>query len=84
MATISFTIPDALLPRVIAGMCGLHNYQATIQNPDNPGEMIPNPESKADFVKRIIRQKIKRDVIEWEGAEAQRQAYITGETEVDI
>jgi hypothetical protein len=84
MATISFTIPDKLLPRVIAGMCGLHNYQATIQNPDNPDKMIPNLESKADFVKRIIKKKIKRDVLEWEGAEAQRQAYITGDTEVDI
>lgn len=84
MATISFTIPDELLPRIIAGMCGLHNYPTEIQNPDNPDKMIPNLESKADFVKRIIKKKIKRDVLEWEGAEAQRQAYITGEKEVDI
>lgn len=84
MAQIILNIPDALVNRVIAGMYGLHSYQATIQNPDNPDEMIPNPESKADFVKRIIKKKIKRDVLEWEGAEAQRQAYITGDTEVDI
>lgn len=58
-------------------MTGAHFYQETID-----GE--PNPESKADFVKRIIKKKIKRDVLEWEGAEAQRQAYITGDTEVDI
>ena len=84
MATISFTIPDELLPRIIAGMCGLHNYPTEIQNPDNPDEMIPNPESKSNFVKKIIKKRIKRDVLEWEGEEAQRTAYITGETEVDI
>lgn len=34
MATISITIPDALLPRVIDGMCGSHFYQETIQSPE--------------------------------------------------
>jgi hypothetical protein len=84
MAQIILNIPDALVNRVIAGMCGLHNYPTEIQNPDNPDEMIPNPESKADFIKKIIKKRIKKDVLEWEGAEAQRTAYITGETEVDI
>ena len=84
MAQIVLNIPDALVDRVVAGMCGLHNYQETIPDPNNPEQMIPNPETKAEFVKRIIRKKIKRDVIEWEGAEAQRATYRTGETEITL
>lgn len=84
MAQIILNIPDELVQRVTNGMCGLHNYQAEIPKPDNPEEMIKNPVTKAEFIKKIIRQKIKRDVLEWEGAEAQRAAYRTGETEVDI
>jgi hypothetical protein len=84
MAQIILYLPDDLVARVLAGMCGLHNYQETITDPENPEQTIPNPETKVEFIKRIIRQKIKRDVLEWEGAEAQRTAYRTGETDIQL
>lgn len=87
MATITLTIPDALLPRVVAGMCGRHGYEDTVQDPaypEDPGKTIPNPETKAVFCKRMIRQQIKRDVLQWEAEQAFLAAQATGGTEVDI
>jgi hypothetical protein len=82
MAQLTLTIPDALLTRVTAGICGLHGHRDTIG--DAEGKQIANPETKAAFLKRIIMQKIKRDVLEWEGNEAQRAAMKTGETDILI
>lgn len=80
----SLTIPDVLAPRIIAGLCGLHNYQSTIPDPDNPGETIPNPETKAEFIRKLLLAKIKRDVLEYEGVEAQRAAMTAGGTEITL
>ena len=83
MAQITLTISDALAPRVIAGFCGLHNYQVSVRDPKNPeGSMIPNPETKMEFIKRILLGKIKRDVLEYEGNEAQRQALSMGQKDI--
>lgn len=35
------------------------NYPATIPDPNNPGETIPNPETKAQWNHRHIGMKIK-------------------------
>lgn len=79
MAQIILTIPDALTTRILAGICGLHGYQITVLDPENPEEMIPNPETKSEFVKKVLLKKIKRDVLEFEGNEAQRNALLSGE-----
>jgi hypothetical protein len=77
MATISITIPDALLDRAVAGVCWAHFYQETID-----GE--PNPETKAAFCKRMIRQHIKNCVLQYEGDQAAQTARTSAGTEVDI
>ena len=82
MAQIILTIPDALTTRVLAGICGLYGYSTTIPNPVNPEEMIQNPETKSEFVRKILLKKIKRDVLEFEGNEAQRNALLSGEEDI--
>jgi len=84
MATITFTIPDNLMPRVINGICGKYGYQETIDDPENPGQVIDNPETKANFCKRIIRQGIKRDVLQWEAEQAYNASHAAGESEITI
>lgn len=84
MATISITIPDVFLPRVIDGMCGANFYQKTIPNPDDPKSNIPNPETKAAFCNRMIRQHIKACVLQWEGDQAANMARTSAAKEVDI
>jgi hypothetical protein len=84
MATITLTIPDVLLPRVVAGMCGRFNYQDKVDDPANPGSHIPNPETKAVFCKRMIRQFVKQSVLQWEAEQAYNTTHNTGEKEVDI
>ena len=90
MATISFTIPDDLLPRITIAVCGLYGYPKDVPNPEydpeNPesSETISNPQSKTNFIKQIVLQRIKRDVLEWEGMQAQKVAYESVETDIKI
>lgn len=85
MATITFTIPNAILPRVVAGICGKYGYQDMVDDPSDEGvAVIPNPETKAEFCKRMIRQNIKRDVLQWEAEQAYNASQQTGASEVSI
>lgn len=71
MASITLTIPDELNTRVVTGFCGLNRYQ------ESDG-------TKVEFMRKVLLQKIKRDVLEWEGNEAQRAAMATGETDIQL
>jgi hypothetical protein len=50
---ITLTIPDEVAPRVLQGLATFYNYQPTLLDV-NTGQMIPNPEPKAAFAKRMI------------------------------
>lgn len=64
MATISITIPDASLQRVVDGMCAWHGYSATL--PDG----TPNSQTKGQFVKARIAAFVKESVKNAETAAA--------------
>jgi hypothetical protein len=49
MATITFTIPDAQIGQLVDDICLALNYQETING-------SANPETKAQFAKRMIKQ----------------------------
>jgi hypothetical protein len=53
MATISFTIPDAIVNRVLDGIAYYHGYQDTIFDGT---KLIPNPETKLAFARRMIKK----------------------------
>lgn len=70
MATISFTIPDDKLQRIIDGYSKAHNYQEkVILEVDGVG--VPNPESRAAFVKRLVAEHIKRTVLGYEASQSE-------------
>jgi hypothetical protein len=71
MASITLTIPDELNTRVVTGFCGLNGYQ------ESDG-------TKVEFMRKILLQKIKRDVLEWEGNEAQRAALEAGRADIQL
>lgn len=59
MAVISINIPDNQLSRVIDGICLGQGYQATING-------SPNPETKGQFAKRMLIEKMKQMVMQGE------------------
>lgn len=74
MATFSLDIPDDVVSRVVDALAGNYNYRAQIPNPDNPGEMIDNPQSKVDFGMDQIRAFLILNVHSYEVNEAAKEA----------
>lgn len=68
MATLTFTYETSNVPlsRIVDAFASQHNYQATING-------SPNPETKSQFARRIVREYIVRTVQAQE-AEAAIQA----------
>lgn len=85
MASITLTINDAFATRVLDGFCGHHGYQATIPGPPdisgNP-TTIPNPETKMQFMKRLLYAMIKRDVASYESDVARAAAAAAAGTDI--
>lgn len=71
---VKFTIPTAHTTRIIDGVCYEHHYQAEVPDPDNPEKVIPNPETKAQFAKKMIVQWVKNCVKSYEGVQAAHAA----------
>jgi hypothetical protein len=82
MATISFTIPDAAMPRVIDALCGAYDYRDTV-----PGGG-PNPLTRPQFAREQVRNFIRAAVAAWEaqqaGDAAAAAARAKADTEVPI
>lgn len=64
MATlaISFTVPDAHATQIRNDFCDYHGYKVNIPDPANPGQTIPNPQSRTDFIKQKVGEFIKDSV----------------------
>lgn len=79
MATLSITIPDAIAPAVIDALAGHYGYTATVGDPS-----APNPETKAQFVRRMVAGHIRHLVQEYRTTQAARQAAATAESDADL
>ena len=82
MATISTTIPDEYLPRVIEALAGNYGYETNIK--DAEGNTIPNPETKAQFAKRMMAQWVKQNISAWESNEAAQVARTAAIANVEL
>ncbi len=84
MASITLTVPDAIAQRVTDAVCTRYGYQATILDVNN--NLIQNPMTKAQFVKRVIYQHLKRIVVAYEidlaVKSAEDAARTTAETDI--
>lgn len=76
MATITISVPDAGAPRVINAICGLHGYREMVPDLSIPGTpvMVPNLQTKAQFVRQIVAAYVLEQVREYEGNAARRVA----------
>lgn len=59
MAQISFNIPDAIAPDVVLQFSEYHGYEPQV--PNQNGEMVDNPQSRAAFSKQVLINHV-RDV----------------------
>ena len=81
MTRLIITIPDDLKERVYDGVAKAHRYQEEIRNPDfdsmypeRDARTITNPESRDDFVKRMVRAFLTRSVAKAEADTAREVA----------
>lgn len=66
----TITLEDEVAIRIRNAYCKKYNYQDMIPNPEDPDELIPNPETKVNFTKRHIKRQIKDIVREVESTNA--------------
>jgi hypothetical protein len=78
VATLTITIPDGVAVRVRDGYCYQNGYTDTIRVlQDGVWVDVPNPETKAAYMKRMILLHIKHSVLLYEAdaaAEAARSS----------
>lgn len=78
MATLSLsiTVPDAARDAIIDDFCLHHGYKAQIE--DAEGNLIPNPQTKAQFMKSkvigFIRESVKAERVKRESESARLSA----------
>lgn len=79
MATLTFSFDTGAIPisRIIEGFSKANGYQETIPHPTEAGQTIPNPETKAQFCKRLIKKILIDAVLNSESREAMETAKAT-------
>lgn len=79
MATLSFSFETGAIPtsRIVNALAANYSYQATIPDPQSPGDTIANPESKADFAKRMVKRYLIDNVRSYELGQARATAEAT-------
>lgn len=81
MAEITFTIPNAVLNRVVNNASITWGYQETIRSDEGS---IPNPQTKAQFVKAHMINYLMSAVKQAEADTAAATARATTESEITI
>ena len=75
--TISLTVADSLATEAVNALCSRGGYQATITNAD--GTTSPNPVTKPQFAKSVIKDFIRNAITE----ERNKAALVASNTPVD-
>lgn len=85
MATlsISWTVPDNQVASIKDDFAQAQGWTANIQNPANPTETIPNPESQNAFLKRNLGEYIKSVIRNKRVIEAREAAIVAENASVD-
>lgn len=81
MATITINIADTDLTRVITAISGVFNYQPILT--DTLGNKTPNPETPAQFARRMIVTDVKSWVKTYESTQAAESARAAANTAAD-
>jgi hypothetical protein len=83
MANVTITIPDDRLQRVLNKFAIAHGYQVNIPDPTTPGQRIPNPQTRAQFLKAQIIKFIQESVKSVEIAEKTAPVKLEASNAVD-
>ncbi len=62
MAQIVLTVNDAQLTRLAEAVARRQGYRETIQDPVDSAKTVPNPETKAQFIRRWLINMLKNEV----------------------
>ena len=73
MATVSFTIPDAVMPRVTDAFVAVYGYSSTLPNGD------PNPETQVQFARRMVREYVRNVLAAFEAGSAGETASVAAD-----
>jgi hypothetical protein len=71
--TFTFNV-DAHAIRQRDALCGRNGYQDEVPDPNNPGQLMPNPENKTQFAKRMTREWWMSETRKWEVRQAEISA----------
>lgn len=66
---INLDIPNAVAQRVAEAFAKSYGYSDTIPDPNDPNKTVPNPQTKAQFVKQKLGEYI-REVVKGHEANA--------------
>jgi len=85
MATLTFTYDTGSTPasKIVDAICLEYNYQTMIFDPQAPGSQIPNPETKANFARRMFRQTIV-NIVKNQDLIVARKSAEAGVTEINL
>ena len=78
MATITFTLSTADATRVVNALGSNHETQV----PDENGDLVNNPQSKAQFARLQLAQILKRKVVQHEKNVA--RAALSAPADLDV
>lgn len=85
MASITLTIPDAQVQRVLNGFALAQGYREFIIQPNQNDFtlLIPNPQTKVQFLKAKLLEYVITNVKQAEGSAAALAAKTAAESSVD-
>jgi hypothetical protein len=83
MARITIDFPDGVQSRIVDAFASVYGWSATIPGPTEGSDPIPNPISRAQFVKYRVLHFIRGTVRAHEAQQAQETARRAAEDAVD-
>lgn len=84
MATITVTIPAGAVTRVLNAFGSAYGYKATIPDPANHGQTIPNPQTLAVFAQLRVKDFIQDLVRSQEAVSAAETARAVAIANSDV
>lgn len=81
MGQFAFQLPDNKETAIIDAWCAQEQYQALVEDIVNGG-MIENPETKTQFAKRTVKQKMKDAYVKYQAEQARIAAETAANAEV--
>jgi len=81
LATITLTIPNDKIDRIVTAFCGEFGYQDTITNED--GTTSTNPVSKNAFTKQKVVEYVKQVTRNYEANISAAQARVIVDSDVN-